>query len=218
INQSQHQGLKENIKIGIMSNNQKEKMEALIVACSQIDIIMSDILMDSWVEASTLQSEHIPIGRELDVCPETTINNLTWAILRQFPKRPEKVKNLIEGKLKTSLLRSYLYICDFCLGKIEAESFLERAKDEQIALAVRAGIEIELPLLLENFKNIGLDRPVIAWVLMSVPPSLKYISELLTLNKEQRAVFGLCTQEEKEQIRRDSEIQEHILACQRYTI
>ncbi|MUG94196.1 hypothetical protein F7734_18105 [Scytonema sp. UIC 10036] len=217
IHQCQQQGLIEKIGNSVTSNSRKETMEALRLACSQPDPIISDILMDSWFEASTLRNEHIPIGRELNVFLETTVNNLTWAILRQFPNHPEKVKNLIEG-LKTSLLKPYLYICDFCLGKVEAESFLESAKDEQIALAVRAGIEIELPLLLENFQNIGLDRPIIAWVLMAVPPSIKYISELLTFNKEQRAVFGLCTREEHEQISSDSEIQEQILACQRYTI
>jgi hypothetical protein len=213
----QEQGLDENVRTGASSSNYQERIAALILARSQTDII-SDILMDSWVEASKLQDERIPTERDLNACPNTTINDLTWAILRQFSHHEQKVKRLVEQKLKPSLLKPYLYICDFCLGKVATEDFLDNAKDEQILLAVRAGCEIELLPLLEYFRNYGLDRPVFAWILAAQPLDRKSMSEFLKFDKEQRAVFGLCTQEEWQEISSDSEIKEQILTCKRYII
>ncbi|MDJ0620163.1 MAG: hypothetical protein QNJ63_26065 [Calothrix sp. MO_192.B10] len=220
IQKCQEQKLDENVRNGAISNNHQERIAALILARNQTDII-SDILMDSWVEASELQDERIPTGQDLNACPKTTINDLTWAILRQFSHHRHKVKSLVEQKLKPSLLKKYFDICSFCLGKRTAETaedFLENATDEQIVLAVRAGCDIELLTLLEYFHNNGLDRPVFAWILAAQPPSLKSISELLTFDKEQRAVFGLCTQEEWQEINSLSEIKEQILTCKRYII
>lgn len=213
--QCQHQGMNENIRTSAMSSNQEERIKALKLLLSQTDTIISDILMDIWVEGSELQDDRIPTGRELDLYPEKIVNDLTWAILRQFSNYPQKTKSLVEQKLKKSLLKQYLYVCNFCLGEIPAESFLQNAKDEQIALVARAGGEIELLLLLEYFRNSGLDRPIFAWILIAKPPILKFISELLKLDKEKRAVFGLCAKEEWLQLSIDIEIKEQIIVCQR---
>ncbi len=178
------------------------RRQGLILARSPDDIIISDMLMDAWVEGGELKPESIPQAQDFDTYSNSFINELRWAVLRQFHQNPQKVTSVIEEKLNANLRNRYLPVCDFCLHKITAEIFVQQATDEQIELAIRAGREIEINLALTKFKfkTYELDRAIFAWILFGKLPDYDLITQLLRLNREQRAVFGLCNQEEWQQL------------------
>jgi hypothetical protein len=199
------------------SSSQEACREALIVAANSA--MLSDILMDAWVDASNFDTNRLnENGVLLPDC--NNINNpiiegLVLAFLRRLQNRSDDMFK-IDGIIKKwgfGLPLPLETVYKFCIGEIKEDNFLTKFDANEFTFAIRAKAKFER--VLNNFKTHGVNKVPLCWLLATIPPSRDSIIELLKLDKKKRAVFGLCTPEEWQLIQRDDGNERQILDCRR---
>jgi hypothetical protein len=104
----------------------------------------------------------------------------------------------------------------FCQNQKEKENeFFNQNDPNQFTLAIRAQIRLDKAInqfIAAPFSHLS---PPISWLLAGIPPSQNNIIELLQLEQKKRAVFGLCTRQEWQGIKRRQEKEREVLDCRR---
>lgn len=178
------------------------RREALIVA-SQADLSADlDTLLDAWIAGSRLIPEHFPKAEELVPEPgqRPFVDSLTLAVLRQHGMAPVGVHDVL-----ASLPHDLEKICRLRFGEMSLDDFLAEAGNEEYLLAYRAGVEMGFSI--DRYA----DRLGMWWLLMATPPSRDRVADLLLLSREDRAVLGLVTAEEWEEMSSDKGLRNRVV-------
>ena len=184
--------------------------------------LLSDILMDSWIDAINIDRFNIDLLYQYggNYPEKWNINNLKiegllLALLRKDQEQSnEKIKSLLQELVARH--PSFNDLHHFCQNQKEKKNeFFNQNDPNQFTLAIRAQIRLDKAI------NQFIDAPVshlsppISWLLAGIPPSQNNIIELLQLEPKKRAVFGLCTRQEWQEIKRRQEKEREVLDCRR---
>ena len=184
--------------------------------------LLSDILMDSWIDAINLDRFNIGLLYQNggDYPDYFNINNLKieglfLALLRKEQKQSnKKIKTLLQELVARYPFFNELHY--FCQNQKEKENeFFNQNDPNQFTLAIRAQIRLDKAInqfIAAPFSHLS---PPISWLLAGIPPSQNNIIELLQLEQKKRAVFGLCTRQEWQGIKRRQEKEREVLDCRR---
>jgi hypothetical protein len=206
------------VKSGIL-----EAVRAAFIIATHADFYsFSDILMDAWVNAIDIETFDIDIldqdgvlAPDFDNINNLKLEGLFLAFLRMHREQVQsnqKIQPILQ-KLKSrspSLQRLY----NFCQNANEND-FLAHNDPSQFTLAIRADVKFEQAI--SHFKAAPLSHlpSAICWLLAAISPSQKNIAQLLQLEPIKRAVFGLCTPQEWQQIKKRQENERQVLDCRR---
>ncbi|MEQ8387026.1 MAG: CHAT domain-containing protein [Coleofasciculus sp. A1-SPW-01] len=193
---------------------------ALIIATNAG--LLSDLLMDAWVNAIDIDRFNIDLlYQEWAITPDYyNINNLKLeglflALMRREQARSDKKNQSLLQKLALSS-PSLQALHHFYQNQKENENeFINQNDPNQFTLAIRAKVKIERAI--NQFKAAPTSHlpTAICWLLAANPPSQNNITELLQLEAKKRAVFGLCTPQEWQQIKKRQENERQVLDCRR---
>ncbi|NEO53320.1 MAG: hypothetical protein F6K54_09650 [Okeania sp. SIO3B5] len=184
---------------------------ALKIATDDDFIFLSDILMDGWVDAINLDDLDLlykngAFTSDFDKSNNPKLESLFLALLRKENEEnssDEKVKTMIQ-KLSNSLLLQELY--DFYKNPTEKENdFLDLDYADWFTLAIRANIKFEQ--VINKLKTTPVSDTFIIriyWLLATITPTKENIIELLQLEPIKRAILGLCTHQEWQNIQNNS--------------
>jgi nucleoside phosphorylase len=201
----------------------KSEIEELVCDALKIAVntnLLSDILMDAWIIGVNIDKVDIDllfqysnIIKNLDSANNIELESLFLAILRREAGNRKKKQATLQKIVERYPLFKELH--DFYHNSKEREDdFLDRNDANQFTLAIRAGVKFERTM--DRFKADSVARSSnICWLLATMPPSQKHITELLKLPPQKRAVFGLCTHQEWQQIERRQEREREVLDCRR---
>lgn len=184
--------------------------------------LLSDLLMDAWVEAINIERFNMNLffqngafSPDLDHTNNLKLEGLFLALLRREDTRDnKKIQTLLEKLAISSTSLQALH--DLYQNQKEHENeFLNQNDPNQFILAIRAKVKLEQAI--NQFKAAPVTHlpTAICWLLTSIPPSEKNIAELLQLEPTKRAVFGLCTPQEWQQIEKRQEKKRQVLDCRR---
>jgi hypothetical protein len=153
---------------------------------------------------------------ELSALPSgiTLVERLLLGLLRKC--RHDTVKAVIQPSLdmmQPSLPNNIRPVFDLYTGSLSEADFLERCGAEEFANAVRAGIDFKS--LMTKLSATGLTRPDLWWLLTALPLTPQRLSEFLAMSGPERAIAGLCTAEEWQQIQQDIALVSDVIACRR---
>lgn len=192
---------------------------ALIIANHNDFVLLSDILMDAWVDAINIDTLDLdllfqPGGVEPDC---VNIKNLKESLFiafirRQQDKSDKKIQPVIHNLALSFPSLQTLY--QFCQNPKDKESeFLAQNDATQFTLAIRA--EIKFNRIINQFKAVPASHipTKICWLLAAIPPSQDNIRELVQLEAKKRAIFGLCTPQEWQRIQKRDDHKRHVLDC-----
>jgi len=193
---------------------------ALIIATNAG--LLSDILMDSWIDAIDLDRFNIGLlyqdGGDYPDCYNINnlkIEGLLLALIRKEQESSNiKIKTLLQELVHRHPDLNEFY--HFCQSPKEKENeFLNQNNAQNFILAIRAKVRLEG--VINQFKATSVSNlsSPICWLLAAIPPSKNNIMELLQLEPKKRAVFGLCTHLEWQEIKRREEREREVLDCRR---
>ena len=194
---------------------------ALIIANHNDFVLLSDILMDAWVDAINIDTLDLdllfqPGDIEPDFCK---INNpkesLFLAFIRRQQYKSDKKNQPVIHNLALSF-PSLQTLYKFCQNPQDKESeFLDQNDATQFTLAIRA--EIKFNRIINQFKAVPASHipTEICWLLAALPPSQDNIRELVQLEAKKRAIFGLCTPQEWQRIQKRHNQKRQVLDCRR---
>jgi hypothetical protein len=178
--------------------------------------------MDSWIDAIDLDRFNIGLlyqdGGDYPDC--YNINNLKIEGLLLALIRKERESSNI--KIKTLLQQlvdrhpDFNEFYHFCQSPKENENeFLNQNNAQNFTLAIRAKVQLEG--VINQFKAVPHSHlsPPIYWLLAAICPSQSHIMKLLQLEPKKRAVFGLCTPQEWQEIKSRQEREREVLDCRR---
>jgi len=184
--------------------------------------LLSDILMDAWVDAIDIDmfnidslSQNGAITPDFNNINDLKLEGLFLALLRREQARSDKKIQSILQKLALNL-PSFQALYDFYQNQKEKENeFLSQNDPNQFTLAIRAKVKLEQAI--NQFKAAPTSHlpDAICWLLAAIPPNQNNITELLKLEPRKRAVFGLCTDKEWQQIKKRQEKERQVLGCRR---
>lgn len=193
---------------------------ALIIAANAG--LLSDILMDAWVDAIDIDRFNIDLlYQDGAITPDSYNSNnlklegLFLALMRREQARSDKKNQNILQKL-TLNSPSLQVLHHFYQNQEQKENeFLNQNDPNQFTLAIRAKVKLEQAI--NQFKAAPTSHlpTAICWLLAANPPSQNNITELLQLEAKKRAVFGLCTPQEWQQIKKRQEKERQVLDCRR---
>ena len=184
--------------------------------------LLSDILMDSWIDTINIDRFNIGLLYQYggDYPDYLNINNLKieglfLALLRKEQKQSnKKIKTLLQELV--ARYPSFNELHHFCQNQKEKENeFLNQNDPNQFTLAIRA--KIRLDKAINQFIEVPVSHlsPPISWLLAGIPPSKNNLIEMLQLEPKKRAVFGLCTHQDWQQIKKRQEKEREVLDCRR---
>lgn len=193
---------------------------ALIVATNAA--LLSDILMDSWIDAIDIDRFNTGLlyqdGGDYPDC--YNINNLKIeGLLLALLRKERESSNIKIRTLLQELVHQYPFfnkLHHFCQNpKEKGNTFFDQNDPNLFTLAIRAKVRLEGAI--NQFKAVPHSHlsPPIYWLLAIIPPSQSHIMELLQLEPKKRAVFGLCTPQEWQEIKRRQEREREVLDCRR---
>jgi len=202
---------------------------ALIIANHNDFVLLSDILMDAWVDAINIDTLDLDLlSQPGDIEPDfCKINNPKESLFLAFIRRQQYKRQQYKSN-KTITIQTVLHnlalifpslqtLYQFCQNPQDKESeFLEQNDATQFTLAIRA--EIKFNRIINQFKAVPASHipTAICWLLAAIPPSQDNIRELVQLEAKKRAIFGLCTPQEWQQIqKRDNHQKCLVLNCRR---
>jgi hypothetical protein len=199
----------------------EDAVRAALIIATNADLL-SDILMDAWVDAIDLDIFNIDLlYQEGAITPDCyNINNLKLeglflALLRREQARnDEKIQSILQKLALSSPSLQVLH--HFYQNQEEKENeFLHQNDSNQFTLAIRGKVKLEQAI--NQFKAAPTSHlpTAICWLLAANPPSQNNIIELLQLEAKKRAVFGLCTPQEWQQIKKRQEREREVLDCRR---
>jgi hypothetical protein len=194
---------------------------ALIVANHNDFVLLSDILMNFWVDAININTLDLDLlSQPGDIEPDfCKINNPKESLFLAFIRRQQyKSDKTIQTVLHNLALSfpSLQTLYQFCQNPKDKESeFLEQNDATQFTLAIRA--EIKFNRIINQFKAVPASHipTEICWLLAAIPPSQDNIRELVQLEAKKRAIFGLCTPQEWQQIQKRYNQKRQVLDCRR---
>ncbi|NEO89618.1 MAG: hypothetical protein F6K56_04865 [Moorea sp. SIO3G5] len=198
-----------------------EAVRAALVVISEADLL-SDTLMDVWVDAIdfdkfdfNLFCQNGILNPDVDSTRNNRLEKLVLALLQKYNQRHDSlIKTIIDD-----LVVSYPTLQDFnnfCQNTKEQEdSFLCKNDAKQFEFALRANIKLEKAI--EKFKAapVSYVPTAICWLLAASPPTKSSISEILLLDPKKRAIFGLCTPQEWQKIKKRQDKERQVLDCRR---
>ncbi|NET29889.1 hypothetical protein [Okeania sp. SIO1I7] len=197
-------------------------LAALNIATNDDFIFLSDILMDDWVNAINIDKLDLDLLYEKGAFTsnsDKSKESLFLALLRKEKKEngsDEKVKTIIQNLARNSLLLQIFY--DFYQNQTQKENdFLDSDDPNQFTFAIRANIEFEFKQVINKLKVApASDIPIyICWLLATITPTENNIIELLQLEPIKRAVFGLCTEQEWQKIKKNYNRKRVVNDCRR---
>jgi nucleoside phosphorylase len=184
--------------------------------------LLTDLLMDAWVDAINIDTFDIDllcqnglIAPDFDNINNLRLESLFLALLRREQTLSDKKIQIILQKLVLDY-PSFMKLHHFHRHQKDSEDdFLNQNDPNQFTLAIRA--KIRLNRVINQFKAAPFSHlpPAICWLLAAISPSQNNITELLQLEPIKRAVFGLCTPQEWQQIKRRQENERQVLDCRR---
>lgn len=176
----------------------------------------SDSLMDAWVDGNSLKSEYVPKDEELIADPKTGafVDKYVLALLRKYHQtgKPKEIKILIEDQ-RVLMGQDLKVVCDYCFEQISLERFLSDYGPKEFQLALQAGVEMKPPC--DLIRYFDLSKPALWWLIIALPPNKGLITELLNLDSWKRAIFGLCSREELQEIQYEIDLKHQITDCRR---
>lgn len=188
------------------SDNREIRRTALVFASHW------DSLMDAWVEGNELEPGRVPEAPDLIPDPNAglIVEHFVLALLRRFQKgkNRDRIKEYFQ-KQQNNFNPELRAVIGLCVGEVSAEQFVTDFGAREFRLVVHTDIDVSLPSL----KDMGLDRPDFWWLLAALPPNRERIGQLLQLPPKLRAVFGLCTGEEWQDVTRNKEIERQVFDC-----
>lgn len=176
----------------------------------------SDELMDAWVSGADL--DPAKFGREIAWVPEPSgeefTEDLTLALLRHRSRNvrlphAEEMLRLLQEISPSDVIS----LCQKYGQSYFPATEVEHLSGKQCLLLLRAGATLELTAEMLN----RIDAPDLWMVARARPLSDGLLSELLSLGPEARAVLGLCTMGEWQEIARDKQVEAKILECRNDT-
>ena len=194
---------------------------ALIIANHNDFVLLSDILMDAWVDAiniDTLDLDLLSQPGDIELNYGNIQNlkrSLFVALIRRQQDKSDKTIQAVLHNLVLSF-PSLQTLYQFCQNPQDKESeFLEQNDATQFTLAIRA--EIKFNRIINQFKAVPASHipTEICWLLAAIPPSQDNIRELVQLEAKKRAIFGLCTAQEWQQIQKRHNQKRQVIDCRR---
>jgi hypothetical protein len=185
----------------------RTRRDALTIA------VGSDGLMDAWLDGINWEEPWRLDPAELSRSPngEPHADFLALGLIRRYQiSSGVRVMNALES-LRPFLSYSLRAISDLSLGRIDERTFLGRHEAHVLLQAARAGFRFEEC----TGELTDLSAPDLWWLIGALPPTKERVRALLELNVEQRAVFGLCTELEMQQIVEVPDLVRRILTCRR---
>ncbi|MBD1895513.1 hypothetical protein [Coleofasciculus sp. FACHB-129] len=194
---------------------------ALIIATNAG--LLSDILMKAWVDAIDIDRFNIDLlYQDGPITPDSyNINNFKLegfflALLRsEQAQSDEKVQSILQKLALNSPSLQALHHFYQNQKEEKENEFLNQNDPNQFTLAIRAKVKFEQAI--NHFKAAPTSHlpSAICWLLAANPPCQNNITELLQLEAKKRAVFGLCTPQEWQQIKKKQEKERQVLDCRR---
>ncbi|MDY7006246.1 MAG: hypothetical protein SWX82_20555 [Cyanobacteriota bacterium] len=195
---------------------------ALNIATDDDFILLSDILMDDWVDAINIDMLDLDLldrngafTSDIGKSNKLKFEGLFLALLRKEKySNNEKIQTIIQKLAPNSLFLQELY--DFYQSQREKENdFLNSNNANQFTFAIRANIKFEQ--VINKLKDSPASRiPIrICWLLATIPPTENNIIELLQLEPIKRAILGLCTVGEWQKIQKNNKIKNLVNNCRR---
>lgn len=174
-------------------------------------------LLDTWVEGNRLKPERAPEGPDLFPTEEDKplVEELVLALLRWRRKGGDHTGRVEEfvRRQKPRLREDFWEVVALCLKDISPETFAENFRYRKYLLALRAGENVEF--LVERLSPTSIEEPDLWWLLAALPPSSHRVGNLLKSPPGCRAVMGLCTPSEWQQVSNDLRIKSLVLDCRR---
>ncbi|NEO14443.1 MAG: hypothetical protein F6K46_19540 [Moorea sp. SIO3E8] len=198
-----------------------EAVRAALVVISEADLL-SDTLMYVWVNAIdfdkfdfNLFCQDGILNPDFHQTKNLKLENLTLALFRKYNDQPDSSLKALINKLVVSYptLQDFNNFCQNT--KEQEDSFLCKNDAKQFEFALRANIKLEKAI--EKFKAapVSYVPTAICWLLAASPPTKSSISEILLLHPKKRAIFGLCTPQEWQKIKKRQDKERQVLDCRR---
>ncbi|NEQ09735.1 MAG: hypothetical protein F6K37_28465 [Moorea sp. SIO4E2] len=184
--------------------------------------LLSDILMDVWVNAIDFDKFHFNLfcqngilNPDFNQTKNLKLENLTLALLRKYNDQPDSSLKALINKLVVSYptLQDFNNFCQNT--KEQEDDFLYQNDAKQFEFALRANIKLEKAI--EKFKAapVSYVPTAICWLLAASPPTKSSIYKILLLDPKKRAIFGLCTPQEWQKIKKRQDKERQVLDCRR---
>lgn len=177
----------------------------------------SDSLTDAWLKIGIEKLVDSPLEDFFVAGPDGPfIDNVILGLLRYYKRgeKKEKTKIIIKNIQSYLLVHSDIYsLIDFCLGDITEDEFFDKLNLQRLMFAARVGVSVGSIAI--RFKNIDIDKTDLWHFLSVIQPDQETVDVFLQLECAKRAVLGLCTPTEWQEIKLDSLLLKQILACRR---
>jgi hypothetical protein len=179
----------------------------------------SDELMDAWVDGTDFQADLFPKGNDLVADPDSGpfVDELAFALLRNgvSKERLAASAKIIETILMPFLTSSARVVFELIMAKMNETSFLENYRRKEYAYATRAGYKFDSEKVFSVCTRMKLASPDIWWLISAMPPTVKSIAKILSLDMKSRAIFGLCTSAEWKQLSENPQLFDDVDICRR---
>lgn len=197
------------------SKRSSARREALIFS------VADDLFLDAWVEGAGFRKELLQDGNVLSADvrePRLLADALALSLMRRSrsSNRAETIAALNDLRSRGGLGASAMTVCELFLGEVTQESFINTQREDAYLMAIRASFSFDPRLSALTYLNI--DNYEVWRLLTAIPPNRERVNELLNMAKGTRAIFGLCTAEEWEEIARDRPLMDKILRCRQTII
>lgn len=188
--------------------------------------LFSDALMDIW--ATTLNFDLVNIdflqqalscNQDFETTDDFKLEGVLLALLRNqqsltIGSNSQKVQKILDELMSNSSSIKKVYDFQKCQDAQE-DDFLSQNDPRQFTFAIRSNIEFKRAI--HHFK----DAPIsclpapLCWLLSANAFCQNTITKLLLMDAKKRAIFGLCTQDEWQQIQKRQEKEGQVLDCRR---
>ncbi|MCP2728538.1 hypothetical protein [Limnofasciculus baicalensis] len=200
----------------------EEAVRAALSIAAHVGCYLSDILMDAWVDGiniDTLAPDSLDksgaIALDLYNLNKIELEVLFLALLRKEQERSDQIIQAILQKLAIRSPDLQVLYHFYQNQKEQEDDFINQSYADKFTLAIRA--KLKFKRVINKFQSAQFSHitPTICWLLAVIPPNQKNITELLLLEQKKRAVFGLCTPKEWEEIKKRQERERQVLDCRR---
>ena len=176
--------------------------------------LMWNPLIEAWLGDGDVDSCLGRVSKVIENYPEIAVmgDRLAISLLRHFRfGGRERVRAMIE---RLNLSRDGKLLYDLLYGQITEGEYFRNSTARSFMLASFAGVEFSPSV--ETVCRFKIEDHEFWWMLASLPVTRRSIGQLLNLPAELRAIFGLCTATEWNDIERhDQALVNEIIECRR---